>query len=100
WTLPGFDQPRPPLGLEGGISRALQNMQKLADLLAAHGIPLTVVVYPWPNLLFYEDHDSRQISIWRAFCIEHCRAFINLFPAFFAEKDAHKDWYNRLFIDG
>jgi len=100
WTLPGFDQPRPPLGLEGGIARALQNMRKLGSLLAAHGISLTVVVYPWPNLLFYDDRDSRHVAIWRAFCVENCRAFINLFPAFFAEKDAHEDWYDRLFIDG
>jgi lysophospholipase L1-like esterase len=37
---------------------------------------------------------------WRAFCVKNCRAFINLFPAFLAEKDVHKDWYDRLFIDG
>jgi hypothetical protein len=100
WTLPGFDRPLPPLGLEGGIARALRNMQKLADLLAAHRIPLTLVVYPEASVLFYDDRESRQIAIWRAFCVENCRKFIDLFPPFFAEKYAHKDWYERLFIQG
>jgi hypothetical protein len=99
WTLPGYDYPM-MLGVEGGIARALSNMQKLADLLAEHSIPLTIVVYPWANQLFYDDRESRQVAIWRAFCVKNCRAFINLFPAFFAEKDVHKDWYDRLFIHG
>jgi len=98
WTLPDFKRSLLPLGVEGGIARSLQNMQKLADLLAEHNIPLTIAVYPWPKQLLYNDRDSRQIAIWRAFCIENCKEFINLFPAFFAEKDAHEDWYKRLFI--
>jgi hypothetical protein len=99
WTLPGFDRPL-PLGVEGGIARSLKNMQKLADLLAEHSIPLTIVVYPWPNQLFYDDRESQQIAIWREFCVNNCQGFINLFPAFFAEKDVHQDWYDRLFIHG
>jgi hypothetical protein len=100
WPLPGFDRPLPPLGLEGGIARALNNMQKLADLLVDRGIPLTLVVYPWPKQIFYDDRESRQVAIWRAFCVKNCRSFINLFPAFFAEKDANKNWYERLYIYG
>ena len=102
WTLPDFKDERhyAPLGVAGGIKRSLQNMQKLADLLAAHDIPLTIVVYPWPSQLTFNDRDSRQITIWREFCAQNCKAFINLFPAFFAEKDAHNDWYERLFIPG
>src|SRR6266536_2933535 len=100
WTIPGFELAFQPLGLEGGIARSLSNMQKLADLLARHGIPLTIVVYPWPNQLFYDDRESRQAAIWRKFCSKNCKEFINLFPAFFVDKDAQEDWYARLFIDG
>ncbi len=101
WALPDFPREHLlPLGVEGGITRSLENMQKLADLLAEHNIPLTIAVYPWPNLLFYNDRDSRQIAIWRTFCVKNCKKFINLFPAFFSEKDAHEDWYDRLFIYG
>jgi lysophospholipase L1-like esterase len=102
WTLPDRANARryAPLGIEGGIKRSIQNMQKLADLLAQHHIPLTIVVYPWPTQLTFNDRDSRQVKIWRDFCAKNCKAFIDLFPAFFAIKDADKDWYKRLFIPG
>jgi len=100
WTIPGFELAFQPLGLEGGIARSLRNMQKLADLLGQHGIRLTIVVYPWPNQLFYDDRESRQAAIWRTFCAKNCKEFISVFPAFFDEKDTHEDWYDRLFIDG
>jgi hypothetical protein len=75
-------------------------MQALADLLASRHIPLTIVVYPWPMQLDLNDRESRQVAIWRDFCAKNCKEFINLFPAFFAEKDANKNWYERLFIHG
>lgn len=89
-----------PLDLDTAIARSVQNMQALADLLAARRIPLTIVVYPWPTQLMNDDRDSRQVSIWREFCVKNCKAFIDLFPVFFAEKDADKEWYARLFLSG
>jgi hypothetical protein len=102
WTVPTINvgQTYVPLGVEGGIARSRKNMTKLADLLASRGIPLSIVVYPWPTQLANEDRDSLQVKIWREFCVQHCKRFINLFPAFFAEKDAHSDWYDRLFNEG
>ena len=104
WTLSG---PRPklandnePLGVDGGIARSLQNMRALYDLLAARNIALTIVVYPWPHQIAQGDRDSRQVSLWREFCQGRCKAFINLFPAFFAAADADKEWYEHLFILG
>jgi hypothetical protein len=102
WTLPNVDLGHrlDPLGVEGGIARARNNMQALADMLAARHIPLTVVVYPWPPQLELNDHNSRESAIWRDFCKTNCRQFIDLFPPFFAFKDAHPDWYERLFVEG
>jgi hypothetical protein len=102
WTIANIDVGHrfDPLGVEGGIARARNNMQALADMLAAHHIPLTVVVYPWPPQLELNDRGSRQSLIWRDFCRTHCRQFIDLFPPFFAFKDAHPDWYERLFVEG
>ena len=102
WVIPGLDVANDykPLGVEGGIARSLQNMQRLFDLLAARKIPLTIVVYPWAQQLAQGDRDSRQISLWRDFCPGRCKAFINLFPAFFAATDADKDWYEHLYILG
>jgi hypothetical protein len=102
WTIPDFDVGSyAPLGVGGGIERSVKHMQALADLLASRGIPLTIVVYPWPVQLYLNDRDSRQIKIWRDFCVNNCKRFINAFPAFFAYKDAHpNDWYADLYIRG
>jgi hypothetical protein len=80
--------------------RSLQNMTKLSDLLTSRGIPLTIVVCPWAQQIAQNDRDSRQVRLWRDFCPTHCKAFIDLFPAFFAAADADKDWYERLYILG
>jgi lysophospholipase L1-like esterase len=58
------------------------------------------VVYPWPALLAAYDPDNRQVAMWRELCARNCKKFINLFPAFDAEKAAHPDWYERLYIFG
>jgi lysophospholipase L1-like esterase len=103
WTLPEFDvrDDFAPLGVEDGIARAAQNMQLLADLLAARGIPLTLAVYPWPMQLEHDDRDSRHIRLWRDFCARNaCKDFIDAFPAFFAVKDSDPRWYERLYIGG
>jgi hypothetical protein len=96
-----IDPQLPPLGVAGGIMRAQKHMQALADLLAAKGIALTVSVHPWPAQLSLDDRHSRAVDIWRPFCAKNCKALIDLFPTFFAYKDAHPaDWYDRLFIHG
>ena len=102
WTVAGLDvgDTYQPLGVEGGVARSLQNMRALADLLAARNIPLTIVVYPWAQQIAQGDRDSRQVSLWREFCQGRCKAFINLFPVFFAAATADKDWYEHLFILG
>ena len=102
WTVPGLDVSRDykPLGVEGGIARSLQNMRALSDLLAAKNIPLTIVVYPWAQQVAQGDRDSRQVSLWRDFCVNRCKAFINLYPVLFAASAADKNWYERYYILG
>src|SRR5580700_640741 len=101
WTTPNPDPARyRPLGVNGGIARSLENMTKLSDLLASRGIPLTIVVYPWAQQIAQNDRDSRQVKLWRDFCPGRCKAFINLFPVFFAAADRDKDWYEHLYILG
>ena len=102
WVFPGLDVSREnqPLGVNGGIARSLQNMQRMSDLLSARKIPLTIVVYPWAQQIAQGDRDSRQVGLWRDFCPGRCKAFINLYPAFFAATDADRNWYEHLFILG
>jgi hypothetical protein len=102
WAIPGFDASREnqPLGVDGGITRSLDNMGRLSALLAARHIPLTIVVYPWAQQIAQGDRDSRQVSLWRDFCQGRCKAFVNLYPPFFAAADADHDWYEHLYILG
>ena len=101
WTTPKPDPAKyRPLGVEGGVARSLENMGKLSDLLASRGIPLTIVVYPWAQQIAQGDRDSKQVRLWRDFCPSRCKAFIDLFPAFFAAADRDKDWYEHLYILG
>jgi hypothetical protein len=53
WPLPGFDLPLLPLGVEGGITRALNNMQKLAGSVdrAQHSVDDRGVSLAEPALL-------------------------------------------------
>lgn len=102
WTIPGLDVSRDyrPLGVEGGIARSLQNMRALSDLLAARNIPLSIVVYPWAQQVAQGDRNSRQVSLWREFCEGRCKAFINLYPVFFAAAATDRNWYERYYILG
>lgn len=88
------------IGIEGGIRRALGNMQKLADLLATRNVKLNVAVYPWMFQLHSGDQDSRQVQIWRDFCARNRAEFINLFSAFFAAKQSNPQWLEQMFIPG
>jgi hypothetical protein len=101
WTTTNVDPARyKPLGVDGGIARSLANMERLSDLLASRGIPLTIVVYPWAQQIAQDDRDSRQRQLWRDFCPHRCKAFIDLFPVFFAAADHDRNWYERLYILG
>jgi hypothetical protein len=102
WSVPDYDvgDAYNPLGVEGGIRRALEHMQALADLLAERHVDLTVVVYPWPLSLVQDDPGGRWVRMWRQFCVTNCKSFIDTFPDFIAARDAHADWYERYFIPG
>ena len=102
WAVPRLDVGRTydPLGVDGGVERSRQNMRAFSDLLSARKIPLTIVVYPWAQQIAQGDRESRQVSLWQDFCVGRCKAFINLYPVFFAAADVDKNWYERLYIFG
>jgi len=88
------------MGIEGGIAKEKWQMDRLYELLSKHGIALSVGVYPWPQQLLYDHQDSRQVQIWRDWCVGKCKHFLNSFPAFFSYKEQHPDFLRHLFIWG
>jgi len=101
WTvdpnLPGYGDG----GVESGIAKAIEYMDRLKRLADERGIKLSVAVYPWPDQLDYDRPDSRQMEIWKRWCEQRgCFRFVDHFPDFFAYKRDHADWRERLFIPG
>jgi len=73
-------------GVLNGIQKNLEYMRNLKQLLDKHNIKMTIVVYPWPAQLFFEDREHLGMQIWKDFCIkEGCHNFIDANPFFFDE---------------
>jgi len=111
WTYRPVSDDKPyeigyaPLGLEAGIRKEQSKMDQLWRELKDQGIPISVVVYPWPAQLAHDSVESRQVKIWRTWCEGKCRGFVSAFPAFFADKSACPReqpgcWYMEDFIFG
>ena len=111
WTYRPVSDIRPfeagyaPLGLEGGIAKAKAKMTLLWQELLQRGIPISVVVYPYPAQIVHDTVDSRQVRIWREWCDGKCKRFITVFPEFFAAKQQCSwwqpgCWYLKYFVFG
>ncbi len=96
WTVD--EQALEDYGREG-LAGARTHMDALRDLLARHGIGLTVAVYPWPDQVLLGDRDSRQASFWRAWAAEKGAGFIDYFPRFVGAGNP-KETVRRDFIPG
>jgi hypothetical protein len=64
------------MGVQGGIAKAIAQMDKLHALLSEKHIGC---VYPWPQQLLYNKEESRQVTIWREWCDKRCKRFLNHF---------------------
>lgn len=70
-----------------GLRRADRHMTDLTALLRRHRIPLTLVVYPWPQQLQWNDRSSLQVNYWRQWARREAVPFIDLFESFLGEAD-------------
>ena len=82
-----FEEGFAPLGVEAGIAKEKMKMDELYQDLARRNIAISVVVYPWPATLIYDNVDSREVQIWRDWCEGKCKRFLTAFPEFFAVKE-------------
>ena len=65
-----------------GLQLGAKHMTELKQLLDTQQIPLTVVVYPWPDQIINNDLTSKQVRHWQQWSQQQQVKFINLFPAF------------------
>lgn len=67
---------------EKGLTTAATHMSQLKLLLDKKHIPLTLAVYPWPDQIYNNDVDSKQVVFWKKWASQNKVEFINLFKAF------------------
>jgi len=72
--------------IKKGINNSIKHMTSLHNFLKAKDISLSIAVYPHPGQIIYDSKNSKQVKIWKNFCKNKCKHFINLFPSFFDEK--------------
>ncbi len=64
-----------------GLAACASDLEKLSGVLSEAGIPLTIAVYPWPEQVYEQDHDSRYIRFWREWAGRQGAGFVDLTPA-------------------
>jgi len=72
--------------LEQSIKISLSYAEDLFDYLKKKKIELSVVVYPWPGSLLYDNTNSKHVEIWKNFCKNKCKKFVNTYDNFFELK--------------
>lgn len=82
WTYD--DGARKAIGAPG-LAKSARALDALKILLDKRGIPLTVVVYPWPDQIKNDTVDSLQVTYWRNWTRENGAGFVNAFPPFYRQ---------------
>jgi len=100
WTYDPTSACYGKMGIEGGITKALAQMDRLYTFASQRRIPLSIAVYPWPHQLLYDNEDSRHVKIWRDWCRGKCRRFFNHFRVMFGYTREHPNFLRDLFIWG
>ena len=71
------------LPISDSIKIATIQMEELYKFLNSKNISLSIVVYPSPAQLAFDEEISKQVKIWKKFCHSRCKQFVNTFPYFF-----------------
>ena len=82
-----------------GLDLAVQHMDRLADLVRAHNIRLTIAVYPWPDQVRHDGPDSVEVTRWKSWAEQHGARFVDLFAPFYTNTDRERT-VERYFIPG
>ena len=87
YSWPDYQGPYKDL-VEKGLVRTKSEMSLVAQYLKDKGVPLTLVVYPWPQQVRAGTKPSRAETEWASWAKENGVQFISLFPAFINEVPA------------
>lgn len=87
YNWPDYQGPYAEL-VEQGLRRTKSEMSLLAQELRKLEVPLTLVVYPWPQQVKAGTKPSRAETEWSGWSRENGAQFISLFPVFVNQRPA------------
>ncbi|OUV60069.1 MAG: hypothetical protein CBC88_03225 [Candidatus Pelagibacter sp. TMED128] len=76
--------------IKRGIKSSINYMENLSNYLNSKNITLSVAVYPHPGQILHDTKNSQHVQIWKNFCKQRCKYFIDLFPIFFENENKEK----------
>ena len=84
------------------IQKSLTIMNKLYEFLLSRDITLSIGVYPWPYQIKHDKIESKHVKIWKKFCINKCKEFINSHKSIFKLKNLYSNdkLIKMLYIEG
>ena len=68
---------------EKDINFMVENMLQLSKYLKKNDIKFSLIIYPHPASILYDDKSSLYKKTWENFCFLHCDYFIDSFSNFF-----------------
>jgi len=89
YNWPDYRGPHENL-VEKGLIKIKAEMTLLAQELKKLGVPLTLVVYPWPQQVKAGTKPSRSETEWASWAKENEVQFISLFPVFVNQEPAEQ----------
>ncbi len=88
WTYFKYDKhPSYNLSISESQNLLIETMTKTYQLLRENNIEMSLAVYPWPQQIQNDVINSKHVNMWKEFCVDKCKNFINFFPFFFEEKN-------------
>lgn len=77
---------------EEGLKNAKHFMDLIHELSKKYNFKLTILVYPWPSQVWYEDLESLQVTYWKKWSNSKKNVkFIDLFPLFVKKNMTEKE---------
>ena len=96
---PDYRGPMEP-AVELGLKEAKQSMDEMKAFLDARKVPLTLVIYPWPQQIRTGTRPSRMEIEWKDWALRHSVPLVNLFPLFLDAENSKEEIIRQYYISG
>ena len=96
WSL--APPPRPPW-IDRGLGLMFQSLRRIEAFCRERELPLTLVVYPWPEQMSAGQVRAPHVDSLREFAARHDLGFLDLYPVFINDRP-FRSVYDEYFFAG